>query len=171
MKQNLMIQFVYPDYELPQEYHEAIKSIDHNKIIPALLNEQSADVIVFEKWKEFSDYNFSYDSKKSVVLRTIKIELFENYEQLIPKINRLERLNIVISDIDSFNDNDFLTYEQILAKLKTAIKDCCQKGELPQLNLLTDRIMLEKMNNCNAGIENITLAPNGKFYPKLEKKS
>ena len=32
MKQNLMIQFVYPDYELPTEYNELIETIDHVKI-------------------------------------------------------------------------------------------------------------------------------------------
>ena len=37
-------------------------------------------------------------------------------------------------------------------------------GKSPQLNLLTDRMMLSKMNNCGAGDTNITLAPNGKFY-------
>ena len=31
-------------------------------------------------------------------------------------------------------------------------------------NLLTDRMFLDKMNNCNAGDESITLAPDGKFY-------
>ena len=35
---------------------------------------------------------------------------------------------------------------------------------MPQFNLLTDRMMLTKANHCNAGVENITLAPNGKFY-------
>ena len=29
MKENLMIQFLYPNYELPQEYKEVIHSIDH----------------------------------------------------------------------------------------------------------------------------------------------
>ena len=37
-------------------------------------------------------------------------------------------------------------------------------GKSPQLNLLTDRMMLKEMNNCGAGDTNITLAPNGKFY-------
>ena len=32
MKQNLMIQFVYPDYELLAEYNELIETIDHVKI-------------------------------------------------------------------------------------------------------------------------------------------
>ena len=37
-------------------------------------------------------------------------------------------------------------------------------GKTPQLNVLTDRMMLKEMNNCGAGDTNITLAPNGKFY-------
>ena len=34
MKENLNVQFVYPDYELPQEYQETVESIDHSKIKP-----------------------------------------------------------------------------------------------------------------------------------------
>ena len=37
-------------------------------------------------------------------------------------------------------------------------------GKSPQLNLLTDRIMLDKMNNCGAGETTVTLAPDGRFY-------
>ena len=48
--------------------------------------------------------------------------------------------------------------------MKNTVKEAFVQGLLPQINLLTDRILLDKMNNCNAGIENITLAPNGKFY-------
>ena len=32
MKQNLMIQFVYPNYELSEEYNQIIETIDHVKI-------------------------------------------------------------------------------------------------------------------------------------------
>lgn len=31
-------------------------------------------------------------------------------------------------------------------------------------NMLTDRLVLTEMHNCEAGIGNITVAPNGKFY-------
>lgn len=34
MKENLMIQFVYPDYDLPNEYLSIIDSIDHINIKP-----------------------------------------------------------------------------------------------------------------------------------------
>ena len=34
MKENLNIQFVYPEYALPEEYLEVIDSIDHTDIKP-----------------------------------------------------------------------------------------------------------------------------------------
>ena len=34
MKENLMIQYVYPACDLPQEYKETIETIDHSKIMP-----------------------------------------------------------------------------------------------------------------------------------------
>ena len=33
-----------------------------------------------------------------------------------------------------------------------------------QVNIITDRLQLTEMHNCEAGIGNITIAPNGKFY-------
>ena len=35
MKENLMIQFVYPNFELSQEYKDAINTIDHSDIVPS----------------------------------------------------------------------------------------------------------------------------------------
>ena len=36
MKENLSVQFVYPNHELPADYSEIIESIDHCKIKPAV---------------------------------------------------------------------------------------------------------------------------------------
>ena len=52
MKENLMIQFVYPDYELPQEYKETIHAIDHSKIVP-VGSAENGDVVVLNKWPDF----------------------------------------------------------------------------------------------------------------------
>ena len=49
MKQNLMIQFVYPKYELPVEYNKVIESIDHIKI--------GREVLVFDTKKK-NPYGF-----------------------------------------------------------------------------------------------------------------
>lgn len=45
MMENLMIQFVYPDFELPDDYVEVIDSIDHLNIKPI---SKEADICIVE---------------------------------------------------------------------------------------------------------------------------
>ena len=166
MKENLMIQFVYPDYPLPQEYVDVIDTIDHSDIVSSECKDEEllsiADVIVFNGWTNLGAVQA--ESSAAYVLRTTKAELFDRYEQLIPFIGGVARLNIVITDVETFDDTDFVTYKGLLKVLADAIEKQYVAGKSPQLNLLTDRMMLDKMNNCNAGVENITLAPDGRFY-------
>lgn len=164
MKQNLMIQFVFPDYDLPNEYKIAIESIDSNKIVSSAEIEKNADVVVFNGFENLADYDFSDSEQKAFVIRVSKTDLIENCEKAVSVLGKISRLNIVLTDVEGFKDTDFEQYKAVLDKLKTAVKEISENGRFPQLNLLTDRILLDKMNNCNAGIENITLAPNGKFY-------
>jgi len=161
MKQNLTLQFVYPDYEIPNEYKEAIETIDHVKIMPSCLeNSTSAGVLVCNSFKDFSTELVEKNKDKIFVLRMRGCDMKHN----IPSLQSVNRLNIIITDIETFNNNDLDNYKTWLSKLNSHLKEIYLKGTTPQINLLTDRIVLNKMNNCNAGIQNITLAPNGKFY-------
>lgn len=166
MKENLTIQFVYPDYELPQKYKDAIHSIDHSDIVSSSCKDinlkDNADIIVLNGWTTVEQYDFKDNTV--YVLRTTKVDLLDKYQLLIPILSSIARLNIVITDIDAFTEQDFEDYKKMLASLSEEIEKLYIKGKLPQLNLLTDRMILDKMNNCNAGWENITLAPDGKFY-------
>ena len=166
MMENLMIQFIYPDYSLPEGYAEVIESIDHNKIVSSLCEDEAlkaeADVIVFHDWTGLSVAQL--DEKKSYVLRTPKADFFDRYLFLKDVIAKVLRLNIVITDVETFTEEDFEKYKQILHTLSEHVEKEYVGGKSQQLNILTDRMMLDKMNNCNAGAANITLAPNGKFY-------
>lgn len=161
MKENLNIQFVYPDYKLPAEYLAVIDSIDHTDISPAEIADNT-DVVVFDSLAGTKGYTF----KKGVayLIRTDKDSLFVEYEMIGKILERVTRLNIVITDIEAFTEDDFVAYKLLLAKLSKRVENMYVLGESPQLNLLTDRIMLEKMNNCGAGDTTVTLAPDGKFY-------
>ncbi|MBO4599213.1 MAG: CXXX repeat peptide maturase, partial [Bacteroidales bacterium] len=79
-------------------------------------------------------------------------------------IKHVQRLNVVITDMETFTDEDLKRYNTLLDQWAAVLKDEYFKGRTPQLNLLTDRMMLAYPNHCNAGVENITLAPNGKYY-------
>jgi len=161
MKENLMIQFVYPEYDIPKEYSDLIETIDHSKIKPSTFTKE-ADVIVFDNVFSFKSHELEYSS--SVVLRLSKNQLFD-YSKLIGSlIGKVRRLNIVITDVESFNNADFQRYTEILDSWNDLIVNLYIKGERPQINLLTDRIMLDNMNNCGAGDTSISLAPDGHFY-------
>ncbi len=161
MKENLMIQFVYPDYELPQEYLDLIDTIDHHDIRGWYPGVAPADVMVFDK-SALADTMPTFQGV--AVLRLSKEDLFENVETIGVLIPRLQRLNIVVTDIETMNDDELKKYESILDGFAEVLKAEYLAGRTPQLNLLTDRMMLGRPNHCNAGVENITLAPNGRFY-------
>ena len=157
MMENLMIQFVYPDYELPPEYAELIESIDHSKIKPVW---SVADVVVLN---DISDVATDMPDVP-IVLRMGKKDLTTHVDALVEMMDKTLRLNIVLTDVETFSDDDFADYKIVLERLSKKIEQMYVAGKSPQLNLLTDRMMLKEMNNCGAGETNITLAPNGKFY-------
>lgn len=154
MKHNLMLQFVYPDYELPQDYLDAIDSIDHHDIVPFPMQ---GDVAVL---------NTVADAAEGAVcvLRTSLKELFAAEAAVADALRRVQRLNVVITDLDTFTDDHLAAYTSLLDRWAALLKEEYLAGRTPQLNLLTDRMMLSAPNHCNAGVENITLAPNGRFY-------
>lgn len=154
MMENLMIQFVYPDYELPQEYGEVIESIDHTKIKPVC---SGADVVVMNGISDVA-------TDVPIVLRISKKDLVDHVDVLMEMMDKTSRLNIVLTDVETFSDGDFAVYKSVLENLSKKIEQMYVGDKSPQLNLLTDRMMLKDMNNCGAGDTTITLAPNGKFY-------
>ena len=161
MKENLNIQFVYPNYKLPKEYLAAIDSIDHTDIYPAEMSD-NADVVVFDSLIAAKDYVFK--EEVAYLIRTDKVSLFNEYKIIGEILDKVTRLNVGITDIETFTEDDFMAYKSLLSNLAERVEQIYVSGKSPQLNLLTDRIMLEKMNNCGAGDTSVTLAPDGKFY-------
>lgn len=149
MKENLMIQYVYPDYELPEEYNAVIESIDHIKI--------GREVAVY------NEVPTTIDADNAVLRLSIADFIAKQYDiaALLPQVTRL---NICLTDIETFKDDQAEDYKKALATLNAVLVNLYKSGKQPQVNILTDRLQLTEMHNCGAGVTNITLAPNGKFY-------
>ena len=163
MKEHVMLQVVRPAYALPQKYEEVLDRMEHTDIVPATSPlVEKAEIVVLNQWNELHEFHFLKDT--SYVMRTNRMNLFENYRDLAPILPKVERLNIVITDVAEFKDNDFETYQEVLRYLADEVEKIFVNGGQVQLNLLTDRMLLDKMNSCGAGDTHVTLAPDGKFY-------
>lgn len=157
MKENLNIQFVYPDYELPNEYKLIVDSIDHTKIGPITCGE-NLDIIIVD------DFNFVTDNNKIYLLRCSLEKLSQYKDSIVEILPKVSRLNVVLTDIPNWCDKELESYRLILEYITEKIANNYIAGCSVQINLITDRFMLNKMNNCCAGNTNVTLAPDGKFY-------
>lgn len=160
MMENLYIQFVYPSKPLPSEYLEAIETIDHCKILPYRQKHEGNNVYVLDNWEDLTKAKHG----EMFVFRTSKSLLFSHYSDLIEATKRGCIVNLVILDVDTFNEKDFISYKGILSQMVNEYGRMIDKDEMPQLNIITDRLILKQMNNCGAGGKSVTLAPNGKFY-------
>ncbi len=164
MVENLNIQFVYPQRALPEGYDAIIESIDHTKIMPcASPNTEYADIVICNSIAEVKECKLQ--KEQIVILRIGRNdvnELVAVYDQIK---DRCVRLNVVITDIDKFTNSELDDYKTVIAKLGEKTQQDIVNGGNMQLNLLTDRLTLKEMNNCNAGDEVVTLMPNGRFYP------
>lgn len=149
MKQNLMIQYVYPEYDLPEEYDEVIESIDHVKI--------GRDVKVLNEVPTKLEGD-------NIVIRLRIADFISKQYDIAALLPQAKRLNICLTDIESFKDEQQEEYKKALNTLNSVLLNLYKEQKQPQLNILTDRLQLTGMHNCEAGIGNITVAPNGKFY-------
>lgn len=166
MKENLYLHFLFPDEEIPSDYKDAIDSVDHVSIVPSTCSDASllkaADVVVFDSWGSITSY--PYNENQRYVIRTSKDDFFEQARFLKILLTEVNSMVVVIKDIDKFSEVDYVRYKEILNSLVPFIAQEIINGRNLQFNLITDRVFLDKMNNCGAGDESITYATDGKFY-------
>lgn len=160
MKNGLSIHILYPEYNIPQEYLQCIQEFEH--IVITSKTYSPDDITVFSGCETLisdCDYHSS-----PVILRTRISDFINNVQQLSQALSNYSRINITFTDIQDFSKLRENEYEDCLRILSQRISDLYFYGSYVQLNLLTDRCMLTEMNNCNAGVDNVTLSPDGKFY-------
>lgn len=168
MKENLTLQFLYPDYVIPEDYKREISKTFHADIVASTCNDtklrENADVVVFDS---LAAVNYDYiNLNQTFVVRSSLSVLLESLELLITMLSSTNRLNIVITDIkaSTATRENLTKYSNLLDSLAYQVAEEYKSGHNVQLNLLTDRMLLNEMNNCNAGVETVTLCPDGNFY-------
>lgn len=159
MAENLTVQLVYPSYPLPIDYMELIDTVDHSKIASV-----NAAIDVDARICDSFDQLSSLPQNAIAILRVTTKEFIKQSNKLLKHVDRLCRVNIVFTDIDSLSEDVFAKYELVLEELSESIQSKLRENPNISLNILTDRLFLTGSNQCNAGVDSLTLAPNGKLY-------
>ena len=163
MKENLSIQIVLPNVEISQEYWSLISEFDYIGIAGAHSHyADKAQVIVFNSVDEFNSCPIGTGV---IAIIAIGSEDLCNIQKLDPeKLNSFERINFILKNVECLTDIELELYKSEIELLSELLEKAYREHCSTEINCLTDRVFLNKMNNCNAGIESISVLPNGKLY-------
>lgn len=150
---------VHNDSILTEEFESILSGMNVIHIVPNSRRDYKDEncIIVHDKINGTNTSN-------TCVLKINRNIMANEYESIIEVIHSSHRINIVIDDVMDFKDNDYEHYERFLNNLSEEVFNEIKNNNIKLINVLTDIMMLNKMNNCNAGISTFTLAPNGNVY-------
>lgn len=104
------------------------------------------------------------DSYGKCTLLVTKEKISEIFQIIKDLFKYNKRIEIVLQDIGNWNNEDINLYSEQLENIIPFVVSTYKCGDPISLNILTDILNLKSMNNCGAGNNTFTLAPNGKFY-------
>jgi len=166
LSEDLVINFLYSSQRLPTEHENIIEQYaKHVKFVPLELeNCYKNSVIIMNKHNQKMINRISSDSIDNIIIRLEKNNLGSLYDYMDVLINKCKRINLYLLDLSLYDESDLREYSNQLNRTARLIVNEYKKEHSVELNFISDRILLDKMKNCNAGIDHITIAPDGRFY-------
>ncbi|WP_202710731.1 radical SAM peptide maturase, CXXX-repeat target family [Sporosalibacterium faouarense] len=109
---------------------------------------------------EVADTSNSSDIATILISKKNIVKIYKFIEEL----NRKKRINIVLQDVEKWELEDINEYEDQLRQVSQLVIESYENGTYLSINILTDRLNLNEHYGCEAGVNSIALAPNGKLY-------
>lgn len=103
-----------------------------------------------------------FEGNEIVILNIYENSLPNLYEIVSDLLPLCRRINIIFKF--DFQEAFFDNYKKQLELIAKEVVSYLKQKEFREINILTDRLFLNEMNNCNCGVDNYALAPNGKVY-------
>ena len=159
------VQFLFGDVRPPDEHESLISRIPHVKIVPLKLQEAyEGSVLVVNPDEMGSTDGLALDDTRNIVLRLAREQIGDLARLTSALLGRFKRLNVCLLDIGKYDDRDIARYAQQLESVAGALEDEYRAGRSPEVSVVTDRLLLNSMHNCGAGIENLTVGLDGRIY-------
>lgn len=114
----------------------------------------------------FSTDNITYESVPISIFLSEKNRLISLTQSIKSLLSHYKRVNLFFTDMETWTQEDYALYKKQIIDLAEYIADRFKAGEKPQLNVLTDELyrLDDDYSDCGAGINAVSLAPNGKLY-------
>lgn len=163
MKENIRLNVLYPNERLSDEYRKCLSNFNCVKIAdsPSYYSDIS-DVLVFNSVQTFNSYDLQEGKICILLISSHKLYDLQNID--IDQLRKVPRLNVVIQDFETISSQEINEYKEILSNLSKNLELIYRNSGSTQVNNLSDILFLHSMNNCNAGVDSIALAPNGNLY-------
>lgn len=164
--QELSINFLYGKRRPPVELEALIAKVPgHVKLIPLVLRDVYPDAILVLDVEDCAAFVSTEDTEqRNLILRVGKNELAQLTEIFDQLWGKFKRLNLHLLEVEAFSRQEMNLYEKQLGQLAQRLRQGYAAGEEVEVNVLSDRLLLTQMNNCDAGLRHLTVAPNGKCY-------
>ncbi|MBD7911033.1 MULTISPECIES: radical SAM peptide maturase, CXXX-repeat target family [Clostridium] len=161
-----------------QMFDEGLKFCEKNNFTPVILGTLKDEST---EWINIVDGKANKISENTIVICDNNTKIPTGFEgncillisrANIDKLNEfvrkiypaVSRINVVLENIDKWVTCDIDVYREQLDNLKSFVIDTYKNENPLEINVLTDRLDLNDMCNCDAGENTFTLAPNGKIY-------
>lgn len=161
MKRRMAVSLVWPERPLPEELTREARRCEHTDIRP-IATAQAGDMAVAESVAEL--LGAGMEEGRVYALATTFDDFIAGHEALAAALRTTCRLSIALSGLDKLDDAALCLYGQALDAMAATLADRYTADCQPQVSLLTDRIQLQKMNNCGAGDTSLAVCPDGRFY-------
>lgn len=103
-----------------------------------------------------------FEGNEIVLLNIFENSLEELAQMVIKLFSCCQRINLIFKF--EFKKKHYQVYEKQLNLILEELVKFLKDGRFKEVNVLTDRLFLDEMNNSNCGVDNYALAPNGKIY-------
>lgn len=165
IKHRLSLNCLLGPRALPPDYLELLESVDHVKIVPFRLRDRyNFSIVVIEDADLDQLDALEIDPNRNIIMRIEPSRLKGLSSLFKDLLGKFGRLNLILLDIPGYGHDDFLEYRVQLDKISNLVDGEYNFNHPIEVNVLSDRMLLEGMSNCNAGITHITFAPDGCFY-------
>lgn len=156
---------VHGRHRPPRKLRTILERVVHAQIVPFTGHgDRDGAIVVLESEEREHFTDLSEDWTRSLILRVERRDLAVCSDMFEALIGRFGRLVLHPRGIEYFDADDLQVYAGELDRIGQKIRRLYEAGRQVEVNVLTDRIMLSEMRNCDAGVSHFTIAPDGGCY-------